>query len=202
MDLCGGRKGGGGRRWREEPERGGGRTEAERVVGRNGKSLLRKKIEGYNAAARYAPWIVLIDLDSDADCPVRLRDRWLSQPAPHLCFRVAVREIEAWLMADAESLARYLSVERRIVARDPEGIEKPKAAMVELARRSSRRDLRKDMVPGAESGLQAGPGYAGRMIEYAGTAWRPGVAARSSESLRRAIDCLRRLVAARREAPA
>lgn len=173
-----------------------------KIRGGKGKAYLRRKIAGYSAAARYAPWFVLIDLDSDADCPVHLRDRWLSEPAPYLCFRIAVREIEAWLMADAESLARYLEVPRARVPRDPEGLEKPKAAMVELARRSSRRDLRKDMVPDAESGRRAGPAWAGRMIEYAETAWRPDVAARSSESLRRAIDRLRRLVAARREAPA
>ncbi len=33
-----------------------------------------------------------------------------------------------------------------------------------------------------------------RLIDYAANAWRPEVASRRSESLRRAIGCLRRLV--------
>lgn len=44
-----------------------------------------------------------------------------------------------------------------------------------------------------------GPAYPARLIEYAATAWRPEVAARNAESLRRAVACLRRLVANLRE---
>lgn len=66
--------------------------------------------------------------------------------------------------------------------------------MVNLARRSRRKSVREDMVPGDKSSRRVGPAYTGRLIEYAATEWRPAVAARRSESLRRAIDCLRRLV--------
>ena len=73
-----------------------------KVYGKSGKPHLQKKIAGYNDAARYGPWFVLVDLDNDADCAPPLRDAWL--PAPGLCFRIAVHEVEAWLMADPESL--------------------------------------------------------------------------------------------------
>ena len=178
----------------------GGRV--ERVLGHRGKTWLQGKIEAYNAAARYAPWMILVDLDADSDCPVVLRNEWLSEPAPYLCFRIAVREVEAWLMADAESLARYLDVSRARVPRDPEGLEDPKAVMMGLARRSRRREPRGAMAPAAGSRRPEGSDYAGRIIEYAETAWRPGVAAQHSDSLRRAIACLRRLVAGRRAAAA
>ena len=98
-------------------------------------------------------------------------------------------------MADAEALAGYLGVPRGRVPRAPEGLDDPKGAMVALARRSRRKAIREDMVPREGSGRRVGPAYAARLIEYAATAWRPGVAARHAESLRRAIDCLRRLVA-------
>ena len=78
------------------------------VYGKNGKSMLRKKIKGYNNAARRTPWLILIDLDNDADCAPPVREEWVPDPALHLCFRIAVREVEAWLMADATTLARYL----------------------------------------------------------------------------------------------
>ena len=167
--------------------------QAETVYGKKGKDHLRKRIRGYNNAACYAPWIVLVDLDSE-NCAAQLRGTWLPAPAPLLCFRVAVREVEAWLMADAGTLADYLGVSCSQISNAPERLPHPKEVMVNLARRSRRKSVREDMVPGERSGHRVGPAYPGRLIEYAETAWRPAVAARRSESLRHAIDCLRRLV--------
>lgn len=167
--------------------------QVETVYGKRGKDHLRQKIAGYNNAACYAPWIVLVDLDSE-NCAAQLRGAWLHAPAPLLCFRVAVREVEAWLMADSETLADYLGVSCSRISSAPERLPHPKEAMVNLARRSRRKSVREDMVPGERSGRRVGPAYPGRLIEYAATAWRPEVAARRSESLRRAIDCLCRLV--------
>ena len=38
------------------------------VYGKNGKLFLLRKLSAYNQAARFAPWIILIDLDDDDDC--------------------------------------------------------------------------------------------------------------------------------------
>jgi hypothetical protein len=48
-----------------------------------------------------------VDLDSDTGCAPPLCEQWIPGPAPFLCFRVAVREVEAWLMADAEDAILY-----------------------------------------------------------------------------------------------
>jgi hypothetical protein len=69
------------------------------VYGRRGKPFLQQRIRGYNAAAQHAPWMMLVDLDSDHECPPPLRASWLAEPAPYLCFRVAVLAVEAWLLA-------------------------------------------------------------------------------------------------------
>lgn len=164
------------------------------VYGKSGKPHLRRQVQGYNKAARHSPWIVLVDLDRDAECAPPLCEQWVPEPAQHLCFRVAVREIEAWLMADAESLASFLSVARNRIATDPEQVFEPKIEMVNLARHSRRREIREDMVPRERSGRQVGPAYTSRLMEYVETRWRPEVAALGAESLRRAIDCLRRLI--------
>jgi hypothetical protein len=163
------------------------------VHGKLGKSFLQQRIHGYNAAARYTPWMVLVDLDNEHACAAPLRAAWLPQQAPRLCFRVAVREVEAWLLADAESIATFLRVPRGRVPAEPETLNDPKAAMVTLAHRSRRSDLREDMVPRNGSGRPVGPAYSSRLIEFASSSWRPGVAAQRAESLRRAINCLRRL---------
>jgi hypothetical protein len=164
------------------------------VYGKNGKPALRQKINGYNNAARHTPWVVLVDLDADADCAPSLRHDWLPTPAPRLCFRVAIRQVEAWLMADAETLAAYLGVAKRIIPEDPESLPDGKTAMVDLSRQSRKRAIQQDMVPRPGSGRKVGPAYASRLIEYAQGYWRPEFAAKRADSLRRAIDCLRRLV--------
>lgn len=164
------------------------------VYGKNGKQTLRRHINGYNNAARHAPWFVLVDLDRDADCAPPLRRDWLPTPARQLCFRVAVRQVEAWLMSDAQTLAAYLGVAVRRVASDPEALDNPKLELVNLARRSRRRHIRLDMVPREASGRTVGPAYTSRLVEYAGSIWRPDVAADRAHSLDRAVRCLQRLV--------
>lgn len=164
------------------------------VYGKNGKPALLNKIGGYNNAARHGPWFVLADLNSDADCAPPVRQEWLASPAPRLCFRVAVRQVEAWLMADAETLAAHLSVARSRIPAAPEALDNSKIAMVNLARRSRRSDIRTDMVPREGSGRSVGPAYSSRLIEYVERDWRPRTAANRSESLKRAMACLRRLV--------
>jgi hypothetical protein len=170
----------------------GGRTGA--VYGKKGKAHLRQKIGGYNNAARHAPWIVLVDLDHEEECAPPLRENWIPQPASNLCFRVAVREIEAWLMADAETIAAYLSVAQSRIPADPENLEHSKIEMVNLARRSRRRAIGEDMVPREGSGRPVGPAYTSRLVEYVESRWRPDIAAPRAESLRRAIACLERLI--------
>jgi hypothetical protein len=166
------------------------------IYGKSGKPALKRDLLGFNSAARFAPWLVLVDLDGDFDCAPPLRDRWLPDPAPHMCFRVAIRQVEAWLLADAETLAQFLGVRRGRIPVEPETIADAKRAMVDLARASQRPAVRKDMVPREGAGRSTGPAYASRLIEYANGSWRPDVASTRSESLARAIACLRRLVEA------
>ena len=99
----------------------------------------------------------MIDLNGGYDCAPLLRNSWLPQVAPGLCFRVAVRAVEAWLLADAEHIADFLGVARSRVPSNPETLDDPKAAMVALGRTSRRRDIREDMVPRDGSGRRVGP---------------------------------------------
>lgn len=166
------------------------------VYGRRGKSYLQEKIHGFGQAARYSPWVVLVDLNESAPCAPALIADWLADPPPRLCFRVSIRSIEAWLMADAETLARYLSVPRSRIPEHPENLAKPKETLVNVARRSRRKAIRQDMVPRPGSGRREGPAYTSRLTEFAAGMWHPDIAAGHSESLSRAIRCIRRLVAA------
>jgi len=164
------------------------------VHSKNGKGRLLQRINGFNQAARHSHWVVLVDLDADADCAPPFRSAWLPKPAPNMCFRVAVHEVEAWLLADRERIADFLGVAIARVPADVETLPDPKRALVALASRSRRRDLREDLVPRPRSGRAVGPGYTTRMIEFIETHWRPDVAASSADSLRRCRRSLQRLV--------
>jgi hypothetical protein len=164
------------------------------IYGRNGKAHLRQRLQGYNNAARLSPWLVLIDLNHDETCPPLLRQLWLPHPSLLMCFRIAVREIESWLLADRQRLAEFLRVATSRIPSDPESVDDPKRSIVNIAFSSPRREIREDMVPRSGSGRTTGPAYDSRLIEFVQTQWRPTIAAKLSQSLRRCLDCLRRLV--------
>jgi|SRR3989304_658487 len=166
-------------------------AEAGPVHGKNGKSHLRKHINGYNNAAQFSPWIVLVDLDQEAECAPPLRSDWLTTPAQYMCFRIAVREVEAWLLADRENIAKFLGVAVSRIPSDVETLQNPKETIVNLASESRRRDIREDMVPRRASGRPIGPAYASRLIEFAEKVWAPRRAAKQSDSLSRSIECLK-----------
>jgi hypothetical protein len=168
------------------------------VFGKNGKSHLKQRIKGYNQAAKITPWLVLLDLNHEFDCSPPLRSAWLPRPSPNMCFRIAVREVEAWLLADRQRFASFFQIPLSTVPTDPESIDNPKELVVNLAGRSRSRAVKDDMVPRVGSGRSIGPGYPSRLIEFAiddRKGWRPQHAACSSDSLKRCLNRLRELAA-------
>jgi hypothetical protein len=165
-----------------------------RVYGKRGKQDLLNRLPNYNlAATQWSPWVVMVDLDDDASCAPDLVTMQLPEPSPYMRFRVAVRAVEAWLLADPEGLSTFLSVAQGRIPRRPDDEFDPKATLVDLTRHSRRRAIREDMVPSPRGGRRVGPGYEGRLIEFVAGGrggWRPDVAAERSDSLAR---CIRRL---------
>ena len=77
----------------------------------------------------------------------------------NLIFRVAVREVEAWLLADKVNLAGFLHVPERFFPGAPDEIADPKAALLNLARRSRLSDIKGSLLPKRGSTAHVGPGY-------------------------------------------
>ena len=67
---------------------------------KSGKGELLKKLRDYNRAAQRGRWLIVLDLDQDADCAPNYVNSILPTPASGMELRIAVRSIEAWLMAD------------------------------------------------------------------------------------------------------
>jgi|SRR5579864_1534799 len=175
------------------------------IYGRRGKEYLRGRIGAFNSAARYSPWFILVDLNHEAACAPSMRGLWLPNRAPHMCFRIVVREIEVWLLADRDRLAQFLRLSQTKIPRNPENLDDPKQTMVDVARRSRKRDVVKDMVPRAGSGINIGPAYSSRLIEFIqdrADGWRPHVASAVAPSLARCLNELHTHISSATAGPA
>lgn len=160
------------------------------VYGERGVADLIAHSRGYNAAAEHSPWLILFDLDQAACAPVHLATI-LPARAKFMCCRIAVREVESWLLADPERLAAFLRVGRGRVPADPDDLADAKGAMVTIANRSRNRSIRHQMVSHRRDGT-TGPAYTATLIEFvtAADGWRPEVARVNSDSLQRALTCI------------
>ena len=162
---------------------------------RGGFGFLRSNIAKFNQASRVMPYIVLTDLDL-AQCPPTLIRDWLNQPRnPGLLLRVAVREVEAWLLADPLGLAAFLGVAPPVVPRDVESLPDAKQSLINVARRSRRRELRQSIVPPPGSTRTQGPNYNGALLPFVQQQWNIAEARRNADSLERAVRAARSLLA-------
>jgi hypothetical protein len=158
---------------------------------RNGKGYLKKGIKGFNSAAKWTPYFVLTDLDNEV-CPRELIDEWLPNGVHHnLIFRVAVKEVESWIMADRKSFADFLGIRQNLVPSNLDTIYNPKEKLIELAKRSRYVSLREEIVPPKHSERKIGPNYNGSLIAYINEKWQPDYAAKNSISLSRALNTLK-----------
>lgn len=164
------------------------------VYGRKGKPHLLSTLAGYNNAARFSPWIVMLDLDRDYECAPKALASWLPQRAESMFCRVAVRAVEAWLLADRDQIAAMLGISVRRIPTEPDSLDDPKRRLVDLARQSNRAEIRASIVPRPGSGRAVGPTYNAKMIDFVTAGrWRINIARYTSASLQRALDKLQEL---------
>ena len=159
-----------------------------------GNSYLQRRAPELNRSAAGPPYIfIFTDLDSPQNCPPQLIQSWIRAPLNTGFFlRVAVMEVESWIMADRSALAKFLSIPVHRIPSNPDDIPNPKEFLISLARRSNRRRLRDQLVPapGATT-AKVGPEYNSRFSEFVQVHWDLERAAAASPSLKRTLDRIR-----------
>lgn len=159
--------------------------------GRQGFGYLKRNVARFNQAARHQPFLLLTDLDRGA-CASALIREWLPEPRhQNFLFRVAVREVEAWLLGDRTGFASFLGISQNRIPRSPEALPDPKQALIEIARRSKHRKLRSAIVPARGTTSKQGPDYNGCLSRFVTDDWDPDVAAEACDSLQRLRHWLR-----------
>lgn len=161
------------------------------VYGKHGFGDLKRMTPGFNRAAGYIPFILLTDLDK-AECPPILLHEWLPQSLHgNFLFRVAVREVESWVMAHRKAFAAFMGLPVSAIPEQPDTLADPKAELLRLAGRSRRRDLQTDLLPLPSSPRTQGPGYNSRLEEFIWKSWQVNEAAQCSPSLARTFERLK-----------
>lgn len=158
---------------------------------KNGYGYIRQNINGFNQAAIATAFFVLADLDS-SQCPTELISNWFrNELKPNMIFRLAIREIESWLLADREGFARFTGVSEAILPRNPDLEVDPKNKLIQIIRRCRKRLIKEDVIPKNDN-ANMGPNYNGRLIEYIEKFWEIDRAKRNSNSLLRTFVALER----------
>jgi hypothetical protein len=147
-----------------------------------------------NMAANGLALFVVADLDK-ADCaPSLIREYFsLGQRTPialptSLAFRVAVREIEAWVIADRDAWSNFISIPKANFASSPETLDDPKQHLFNVIRRKGKKRWQRDMLPIGSASI--GPRYNEVLCEFIEHHWSSERARMNSQSLDKTIRAL------------
>ena len=157
---------------------------------RSGFGYLKNKINGFNNAARGIPFLIVTDLDQ-TECPPVLMREWLpGKKHDNLLFRIAVRSVESWLLADRSAFGAFLGIKEKLIPTKPDELDKPKRHLIELAARSRKRELREAIISAQGSTAKIGPDYNGRLIYFVQNHWNVNEAIKYSPSLNRTFKAI------------
>lgn len=153
-------------------------------LGNRGNGYLRSKMRSWCQMAEQQVMVVLADLDR-ANCLVEFRDQWLDKALPdNLLFRIAVREVESWVLADHVAMRELIGA-KRVLPVAPDELADPKRALLGLAK-TAPRSVRNDLLKRIDGNFAQGLGYNARLTAWVNSEWNPQRAAERSPSLARA----------------
>jgi hypothetical protein len=167
------------------------------VYGKKGAGFLKQKLPAFNNAAKGNGFLLVTDLDNCV-CVPHLIQNWFTcglseypkRKHNNLVFRVAVREIESWVLADRERFADYFGLAPHLIPDQTDTLHDPKQFLLQIVARCRKRSLREDIVPKAGDKRKVGPDYNGRLGDFIQTRWRAETAILHSASLQRAWNLL------------
>lgn len=161
---------------------------------RGGYGYLKKNVRAFSNLAKGCPVLLLTDLDRYS-CPPELINDWTALPLhPNLLFRVAVREVESWLLGDGKGLSSFLQLRSSIVIADPENLADPKEELLRHALKSPVRRIRDALAFHDDRGqVYQGPDYNGTLAGFVMNHWHVSSASGRCHSLERFLAALQRM---------
>lgn len=165
-----------------------------RVTG--GKSVIKSKCEAFlNMAKVNIPTFIMIDLDN-CECACSLIRNWFDIPQkdavllPSQCiFRIAVREVESWIIADRDAWADFIGIPAGNFSTQPDSLGDPKRYLLNVIRTKGKKKIHREMLPQG-GGASIGPKYNEVLCNFVESSWEPERAAKISPSLDRALKAI------------
>ena len=166
-------------------------TEGKLVIAqklrKNGFGYLKSKFSNFCKVSAFSPVLIITDLDKLACAPTLISLWTKEQPIPpNLLFRVAVREIESWLLADHDGMRRLIGKNTGSISENPDLLPDPKATLLKIAERAPAR-IRNGLIAKKGSLAVQGIEYNIILSDFVRNVWNPSSAAMRSDSLNRTI---------------
>ena len=161
----------------------------------NGNGQLKKKTANILRMALEAHLFSLIITDLDKiSCAPKLIKSWFNMSSEQLpdkiIFRVAVREIESWVMADKTAFAKFMNISEANFSEAPDTLDDPKQYLFSVIKKHGNKKWQREMLPTDSSAV--GPLYNCKISEFITNKWSVKKAAEKSPSLLRAINSINR----------
>lgn len=157
------------------------------VYGKRGIAYLRNRASGIAVRGGFGYRVVIVADSMDfagSPCPGASSESLVTSPPAGTLVRLAVREIESWILGSRGELARFLRVPVGRIPMLSDEIGDPKQALVNLARLSATKRLREMMVPREHVSSVVGTGYVDAVSEFMNSRWNIDSASASSRSFR------------------
>ena len=157
----------------------------------HGYGELKKKAQKLMEAAKSGiESFFLTDLDR-WPTPNDLAKDWfsiecLSEVPPNFIFRVSVREVESWIMADRAAFAKFMGVAEMNLPEKPDEEPDPKQTLFNLIKSKCKKKCYKEMLP--LPGQHVGVAYNPMLCKFVMECWDPERAAARSPSLNRSLS--------------
>lgn len=167
-----------------------GKIEITKSINAHGFGAIKRDILKYNQAAKINPFFIITDLDQKK-CPVELIKEWFKDNtvSENMIFRIAVHEIDSWILADKIGIANCLDVSEVLIPQNPDEISDPKQFLMNLAKKSKNSDIKNNFPP-KDNFAKQGPLYNPILCSFVENEWNVEEAVKKSESLKRAVVAL------------
>ena len=147
-----------------------------------GNTYIETKIQGFNHAAQHHPYLILLDIDARECAPGYVRRLLPDGPNRYMVLRIAVREVESWILADREGFHEFSGVAKDRIPNKPDTLSDPKQTLINLVKRSRNRGIRDAIVPRGPT-ARIGPDYNATLRRMLAEYWSIDRAMNRSPSL-------------------
>jgi hypothetical protein len=164
---------------------------AQPSIDTKGVTKLQPSLPRYVGLARSLHPVLCI-ADTDGQCAVELRAKWLPQAHERFVLRLAITEAESWVLADRQGFSQALEVPLNKLPQCPDEESDPKRLILTLVKKSKIRQFRDEVVSSTDPS-KPGTGYNLHLGAFVRNRWDAQRAAQHSPSLARAVKHLERL---------